>query len=239
MLALLASGLLLEVSAQTEMRSLLQKVQAAYRTPAYLSFQVRYTYANDHQPDQPVDSLSGEFDMDKGRTRFVIPGTVSLVSGEYNIQVIDEDKLIYISNSHFGNPLDPAASMDSILRHLEQVQSTLTHEGPLETLTLNFPPGQPYTRVQMTVDTPTGYIRNMIYDLYTAGFISQDQLDSPGHKGPYEAKGRVTIIFSRYETGRFGDDIFDTGRYFTRVGKTFEPTAPYKDYHVFLASSHL
>lgn len=237
-LTLLVSCLLQGASAQTGLRDLLQRVQAAYRRPAYLGFKVRYAYANDNQPDHPVDTLCGEFDMDKGRTCFVIPGTVSLVSGEYAVQVVSEDKLIYISNAHFANPVDPASSIDTIIRHLDLVQPSVTGEGPSETLTLIFPPGQPYTRMQMTVDTLTGYIQEMTYDLYTAGFVDRDQLDRPGHQGPYQAKGRVTIVFSQYKTGGFGDEVFDTGRYFTRVGSQFLPAAPYKDYHIFLASSH-
>jgi hypothetical protein len=235
-LTLLVSCLLLAVSAQSNgVKDLLQKVQTAYRRPSYLGFKVRYMYTNDNQPGRPVDTLSGSFEMDKGRTLFSIPGTVSLVTDAYAVQVLTEDKLIYISRTRTANPIDPASSLDSLMNHLDRVRATVSGE----VLTLTFPPGQPYTQVQMTIDTVTGYIRVMTYDLYTAGFVDRDQLDRPGHQGPYQPKGRVTILFTQYETGRFGDDAFDAGRYFTHVGTQFQPTAPYKDYHIFLASSHL
>ncbi len=32
----------------------------------YLSFRVKYLYANEGQPGQYIDSLTGEVDMDKG-----------------------------------------------------------------------------------------------------------------------------------------------------------------------------
>ena len=237
-LSLLSICLVSQVSAQAGLKDLLQKVQAAYHRPAHLSFRVSYAYANDNQPDHPVDTLSGVFYMDKGMSRFDIPGTTSLVTDTYAVQVITEDKLMYISKTPTASPINPAASLDTLMHHLDRVQATVSGEGRSELLTLAFPPGQPYTRVQMTIDTATGYIWKMTYDLYTAGFVASDQVDRPGHEGPYQAKGTITVLFAQYQNGGFGDEVFDAGHYFARVGNEFHCTGPYKDYHIFLASSH-
>ena len=221
-----------------ETKALLEKVQQAYRQPAYLGFHVFYQYANEAQPDHPVDTLSGEVEMDKARSRTILGETETLVTERYALQILPEDKVIYLSKPTRPTMIDPVGALDSVWTQLQSLHTEISKDGPMEKFSIFFPPGGAYTRIMMTIDTQSGYLSEITYDVYTAGFVDRDQLDRPGHAGPYQAKGQVTVRFTHYRHGTFGETAFDTGNYFTRVGDQFEPAGQYKDYHIFLASSH-
>src|SRR5687768_6392880 len=91
MLLVLTSCLLVcnqtSASDTSAVKQFMQKVQQAYRSASYLSFQVHYRYANKNQPDNYIDTMSGEVAMDKNRMRFSIEGVETVTNDKYTIQV--------------------------------------------------------------------------------------------------------------------------------------------------------
>lgn len=224
---------------QQAIRKLLVKSQQAYYHTPYLGFHVKYLYSNEGQGGKHLDSLGGEVQMDKNRCRFVIDGMETVVTNSYSIQVIHEDKTIYLSKTHQAGQMDPVSMMDSVFAHLNNVKTSLGNEGGSEVVTLQFPPGQTYSQIQIKIDRQTGYFRQMSYWLRTAGLVAADQIESPGHPAPYREQGEVDILFSHYDHGHFGEEIFRESDFFTKTGDRFEPAGRYKNYQVFLASSKL
>jgi hypothetical protein len=222
-----------------KVRAFLEKTQTAYRAAGQLAFHVKYIYANAGQADRHLDSLSGEVEIDKGRSRFVIDGTETLVTSKYAIHVVTEDKLIYLSKPTGSGMMDPAGLVDSMLAHMEGMQTRLETQRGAETLTIRFPPGKGYTMVRMTMNSRTGLLERVVCDLKTAAVVGEEMVEQPGHPGPYQPEGRVEIYFSGYTKGGFGEELFNEEKFFTRVGDRFIPAERYKDYHIFLASSHL
>ena len=216
-----------------------QKIRKAYEKAAYLSFGVRYLYANDGQPGQYIDSLSGEVEMDKGRSRIVIDGTETVLTGKYTIHVINEDKLIYLASAGHTPVQNPVGMLDSVFAHVEGVRTRLQTVDGLDVLDLDFPPGQPYTRMELSIDDKTGYFHRVAYWVNTAGLVSQDMIATPGHAGPYQSRGEIDIVFSDYRQGRFGDQVFREDNFFTKTAGRYQPSGRYKDYHIYLASSNL
>ena len=222
-----------------EMKAFVRKMKQAYDKAAYLGFRLKYRYANERQPGQYIDSLSGEVEMDKGRSRLVLAGTETVITGRYSIQIMPEDKLIYLAAAHPAVIQNPLPVLDSLFAHIEGIRSVVEHSEASDLLTLDFPPGQPYYQVRIAIDSRTGYIRRVEYALSTAGLVGQDMIDRPGHPAPYESRGRIEILFSDYEQGRFDDRIFQEENFFTRVDGRYLPAGRYKDYHIYLASSNL
>ena len=223
----------------SKIRTLMEKVQQAYHHTAYLGFRIKYLYANEGQPDKNTDSLTGEVEMDKGRCRFVIDGTETVLTDKYAIQVMNADKAIYLSAAHHAGMSNPVSMLDSVFAHIEGIHTDLQEQGQSDVLTLRFPPGGTYSLIRIQVDARTGYFQKITYFLYTAGLVGQEMIEGPGHPGPYQSKGQVNIIFSHYEQGRFDDTLFKEGNFFTKTAGRFEPAGHYKDYHIFLASSNL
>lgn len=222
-----------------EARVFLLKAQRAYHEAAYLGFNVKYVYTNAGEGSIALDSLSGSMQMDKGRCRMSMDGTETLVTGKYVVQVMEDDKTMYLSAGGKATPMDPTQLLDSAFKQLAVVQAVVTSEGRWKVLVLRFPPGRMYTYIRMVMDPGTGYFFQMSYGVRTAGLVEQDQVDRPGHPAPYRQEGHIDMFLSNYEQGRFGDGLFDEKNFFTRVSGQIEPTDRYKDYHIFLASSNL
>jgi hypothetical protein len=223
-----------------DIRALLGKVQQAYHSNSYLSFRIKYLYANEGQPGSSnMDSLAGEVEMHKNRCRFVIDGTETVLTDKYAIQVMNEDKAIYLSAIQHTGLSNPVAMLDSVFAHIQGIHIDLQHQGLSEMLTLRFPPGSAYSLIRMQVDARTGYFQKISYSLYTVGLVGEELIDRPGHPGPYQSRGQVTVVFSQYEHGRFDDSLFREENFFSKTAGRFEPARRYNDYHIFLASSNL
>ena len=238
----LLTGIFKKAGAQQDLskvRAILIKMQRAYQQASYLEFRVAYYYANQKQPGQRMDSLFGKVQMDKNRCRFAIDNTETVVTDKYTIQVMKQEKQIYLSKARHSGMMDPVGITDSILSHMEGVQADVVKQGGAEVLTLNFPPGKMYTRIMMALDSRTGFLQKVTYDLHTAPLVGQEMIDKPGHTGPYQSEGQVDVIFSGYRNGSFGDGAFDEKKFFNHVENRFEPAESYREYHIFLASSNL
>ena len=222
-----------------KLRELLQKLQRTYSQASYLQFQVEYFYANKKNPAQRMDSLFGQVQMDKARYRYIMDNAETVVTPKYTIQVMRPERSIYVSGARHSGLMDPVGVTDSILAHLEGVTVQADKQHGMETVTMDFPPGKMYTRITMLLDTRTGYLQKVTYDLHTESLVGQELIDKPGHPGPYQSEGQVVVLFNGYHSGGFGEEVFDEHKFFNRVESRFEPAESYKGYHIVLASSNL
>ena len=235
-------GLAGVVSAQQEKedaKSFLLKAQKAYQESSYLGFRIKYLYSNAGEGAKPMDSVSGEIQMDKDRCRMMLDGTETVVTGKYIIQLMEEDKSMFLSRPGRAIPMSPVQLMDTVFKQLGSIQTAVTTEGRSKVLTLHFPPGKMYTEIRMVMDPATGYFQRITYGVHAAGLVGQDQVTSPGHPALYSQEGRIDMLFSQYEKGRFSDALFDENNFFTHVSGQYQPAGRYRDYHIFLASSNL
>ena len=221
-------------------KQFMQQVQQAYRLANFLSFHVEYRYANKDQPSNYIDTMSGEVAMNNKHLRFLLEDVETVTNDRYTIQVHRNEKLIYLSTPQQSQVTDPVAALDSALRHYDGISAQVTRAGRVATLNIVFPPGQAYKHVTMAIDEHTGYLQNVVYEMYTEGLVEKDQLMDGGSGGPYQSEGRIEIVFSQYRQGQFTESLFSDTSYFTRLGEgKYQPTEKYKDYQVFLASPKL
>ena len=224
---------------EDKIRAVLEKVQQTYQHAAYLGFRLRYVYANEGAKADAVDSLNGEVEMDKNRCRFVIAGTETLMTPKYIVQVMPEEKSIYVSGARPRFSDNPVTIADSILSSLKVLRGEFRQEEGMDIITLHFPAGQTYSGMRLKVDDRTGYFSEIRYSVHTQGLVSADQIDQPGHPAVYQPEGHVDIYFSHYEQGKFGDGLFDEGNYFTKTAGRFMPSVRFSTYHIYPASSNL
>jgi hypothetical protein len=217
-----------------------QKIQQAYQQAHYLGFRIGYYYANADMPNQYLDSLSGEIQMDKGRSRFELQGTETVLTDKYSIQVNNDDRTIYLAPAHRIGVANPLGMIDSIFAHIGGIRSTVLHAGDQDILKLVFPPGQPYSQLEIRIDSHTGFFQRIIYAVNTVNVVGKELINRPDNQTPYQAEGKMEIVFSGYQQGHFDDGIFKEDNFFNRIAAgRFEPSGRYKDYHIFLASSNL
>ena len=220
-----------------QIKDVLERVQQAYKNASYLSFTIHYSYANLDNPGKLIDTMEGAVQMDGRRSHVVLAGTETLVTDRYSIQVLPQNKLLYVSSAPSVSVVDPVGSIDSVLPYLDKFRTELTKEGGNDVLTISFPEGGRFSGVCMKVDDKTGFLREMTYDLSTSGLVSWDQLKSSGKGGAYQSQGRISIQFFDYRRGRFGDSVFDIGNYLVRQNGHYVPGKSYDGYQIFWAKS--
>jgi hypothetical protein len=216
-----------------------QRVQRAYAKAGALSFKLKYLYANGGQPGNYIDSLQGEVQMNGGQSRIVVDSVETVLTDKYAIHVVKDDRLIYLTSAVRGAGENPVGMLDSAFAHIKGLSAHLYHDKGAQILILDFPPGQAYTRMEISIDDRTGFFQRIAYSIKTVGFVGRDMIESPGHPAPYESKGRVVILFSDYKKNAFDDRVFNSDNFFTRTAGRYEPAGQYKDYRIYLASSNL
>ncbi len=221
------------------LKAFTQRVQKAYAKAGALSFKLKYFYANGGQPGNYIDSLPGEVQMNAGRSRILIDSNETVLTGKYAIHVLRDDKLIYLAAAVRGAGENPVGILDSAFVHIKGLSAHLYHNDGARILILDFPPGQAYTRMEISIDDRTGFFKRIAYSINTVGFVGKDMIESPGHPAPYESKGRVVILFSDYKKGAFDDRVFREDNFFTRTAGRYEPAGQYKNFRIYLASSNL
>ncbi|WP_431212108.1 hypothetical protein ACQ86N_41180 [Puia sp. P3] len=113
-------------------------------------------------------------------------------------------------------------------------------EGEQDLMSLQFPPGKPYSRMEIRADSRTGYFKRIDYWVNTALAAGKEMVDRPGNSSPYQAQGKMEIVFSGYQNGHFDEGVFKEDKFFNKLAAgRFEPSGRYKDYHILLASSNL
>ncbi len=235
---------LMLADSSTDLKGFLTKIRQAYGNATYLQFRLTYRYANERQPDQYLDSLSGEVEMDRGRSRTVLDGMETVLNDRYIIQIMPEDKAIYLAAAHAAvnhsaTVQNPLPMLDSLFAHVEGIRTSVERREGSDILTLILPAGEPYSKMRMTIDDRTGYFREVEYSLNTASLVGEEMIDRPGHPGPYQSRGQIQIVFSDYRHGQFDDHLFSEDNFFTRVDGRYQPAGRYKNYHLYLASSNL
>lgn len=229
-----------EADSSAEFHAFVQKVQQAYQQAHYLGFTIRYYYANADRPNLFLDSLSGEIQMDKGRSRFALQGTETVLTDRYSIQINNDEKVIYLASAHHVAAANPLSMLDSVFAHVGGIKTATRHEGGQDIMTLLFPPGKPYSGMEIRIDDRSGFFQQITYSVNTANVVGKEMIDGPNNPSPYQSQGRMEIMFGDYQQGRFGDGVFNEDNFFNKVAAGhFEPSGRYRDYHIFLASSNL
>jgi hypothetical protein len=226
-------------TASSEVKTLLQKVETAYAQASFLSFDVKYSYANITEPNQPNDSVTGKIQVDKNRCHLLLEGIETLITPTHTIQVIPDEQLIYIGASNAkSNSMDPKSMVDTLFHYLKG-SITLLQSANEQTISIIFPPGAPYIKLSMTIDSRTGFLEKVRYDLRTEALVDKSLIRDASHPGPYDNEGTVLVEYSHYHQNAFGDEAFNEGNILVKNGNVYQPTGKYSHYQVFLANPNM
>lgn len=220
-------------------RDFLSNIQQAYDKASYLAFEIKYLYANRNTPGKYIDSVKGTMEMDRKRSRTVIDGLETMITEKYAIRIDSEEKLIYLGRPSSNGASDPMSMVENAIYGGKGTRAFIITTNGVKELSIKFPSGNVYTSIVMTVDETTRYLQRIKYELRTTDLVTDDMLAKPGTPGLYQEQGNVEVVFSNYREGAFTDSLFNESLYFIRQAREFIPSARYKDYRIFLASSNL
>jgi hypothetical protein len=217
----------------------LKKVQAAYKAHP-LSFDVKYTYAGDSAPDRALDSLSGRMEMAGDNYRCLIDSTETIRNSRYNITLFKEDKVMYVSKpSVVASGTDPLQVMRSAMQRSGAGECNILREGRNKIFRISFKEGSPYRKMEMTVDTTSGYITGMRYIVKTVLLMeSQDNKEAAAQQG-YDEYAVVQVSYSAYRKIPADLSRFNEHTYFRKEGSELLTTEAYNDYKLFVGTPNL
>jgi len=217
----------------------MKKIQAFYNTQD-LSFGIKYTYANEHEPGKVLDSLSGEVEMAGASYRYSLDNMETIRNERYSIILFKEDKVMYLAkpgkNESAANPME---LMKAALERTGINSCEILRNGHFKTIRILFGENTPYRKMELTIDTLSGYLLTMQYIVKTAMLMDKsDENDSTQITG-YDEYAIVSTRFEHYRKMPADRSRFDEHTFFYREGEVLKTTKAYQDYSLFVGTPNL
>lgn len=213
---------------QGDYQKILRRIQAFMMEKEAIGFNVRYYYAQETAPDATLDSLSGSYILQKGRSWCKVDEMEIISSKKYSISVFHDQKRIMVSPAL--QPMDQFLRMlDSLAAHSAEIGIKDNRPGHLE-IEANLA-GQGAESCEIEYDTKTYHLLSLRYRLPAA---LMGQLGGDG--------GRVLLtlkFFDYNEKPEVDRELFNPGKYIHRQGEEYIPDAAYSGYEVFVSSPSL
>lgn len=198
-------------------------IQRVLQDTAHVSFQTEYVITYN---DATSNTVNYQYKVSKHRMHCTASDSTEVVQNfAYNLALDHKRKRAVVSR-----PVD-------IFKYLANVNITepsfykllvtgrsLSDTGNYRKLSYHFKPASPYRSYDIIYDPVTYRIRAIQYSFNMSG----SQPPPGGSKMPFN----VTVQFSNYQTGLFGDSEFATTAYFTRKQGAYSMVAPYVNYQL-------
>lgn len=217
------------------------KIQAAYKAPAYLSFDVRYSYALEAAPMVITDSVQGSFKLAGNQYWGILDSMEFMQNDRFAISVYKEGHLMGVDSPTALYPSAiPLSLLDSLVgkKGYTIIQSV---SGPNKVLSMRFlDPNMPYKDFTVKYDSSNYWIKQIVYtirkDVYDAD--GSDELPSTNaDDGP--AYVVITADYLNYSTAVFSPTIFESERYFLASSGEYMPTTAFAGYDILVSSPGL
>jgi len=206
-----------------------------------VSFGIRITYASEKQPGAVLDSAQGGIEYAGTNYHYWLDSVETFVNKNYSVTLFKKDKVMYLSKpSSLGPMLDPVQQMRTVLQKTGYKSCTLTRQGAVKTLRLDFGPDGAYRQMEMNIDIKTGYVTSMRYLVKTAMLMGQG---APANTEQVNAEyGEYAIVqttFDHYKLLPADYTGFDESSFFYKDGQEFKTTSAYNEYKIFTGSPNL
>lgn len=218
--------------------NLLRQMETAYDTARSLSFKVAYTYTDENDPGQILDSLYGQMQISNNRYHWNISTTEVIADSQYAVMLFKDDKLMYITKPlQKEMRLDPLARLDSALFLIKGLQCSINTQKDITIVNLDFPDSSLYRKISLTIDKKTGFITKTEFIVKAEALKQYGQFDENlKHDDSY---AHIEANYSDYSTAIIDDSVFNENSYFQRNGKNFTTVSPFTDYKIFIGSPNL
>jgi len=227
------------VAAQVNLTGESVKIQLAYKNPAYLSFDVKYTYAEESAPSTVVDSSEGNFKISGTYYWGTIDSAEFMQNSSYAVMLYKPGKLISVNNPLTVYPqIANFSTLDSLLGK-SGYTSSLTTVGSDKLITLTFSdPDNPYKNFKVYYDSTSSLVSKIVYTI-RGDFLPSEENYNQSATGSTSDYVIVTALYTNYSTSAFSNTVFNTGNYFLINNGYYNPQPPYNDYEIFLGSPNL
>lgn len=209
----------------------------AYYNAKPVSFNMYYTYSNEHTPGKILDSLQGKMELAGIPYHYMMGNTETIHNAKYTVILFKEDKLMYVTRSDSAaSPADPLLPVKGSLEKTGIAHCKITRTGSNKTVQISFREGAPYRQMELTLDTISGHLLSMQYIVRTT--MLMDAQDAKPEAG-YDEYAVVRAVLSDYKPLPADNSRFDEKNFFSREGNELIVTPAYKGYKIFVGSPNL
>jgi hypothetical protein len=215
------------------------KIQAAYKAPAYLSFDVRYSHALEATPMVITDSVQGSIKLAGNQYWGILDSMEFMQNDRFAISVYKEGHLMGVDSPTALYPSAiPLTLLDSLVGKKGYTISQSV-SGPNKVLSMRFlDPNMPYKDFTVKYDSSNYWIKQIVYtirkDVYDAD--GSDELPNTDGGPAYVV---ITANYLNYSTAAFSATIFESERYFLASSGEYMPTTAFAGYDILVSSPGL
>jgi hypothetical protein len=210
-------------------------INRVYLTTPYLSFNVKYKYAYEAAPSTFIDSSIGVFKMNGYKYLGKIDSVEFMQNDSFMVSLFKEDQVMSLGLPDFTfNQSLPLARWDSLFFQNERFSFSMGVDAGLKKITVDYDADLPYKKFEMWYDSVTYRISRIKY--VVSEFASEPDFYSLKDAGDY---GIVDVSFTNYQTGVFGDEVFDASTYIFRSGTSFAVAGAYETWQLYINSPAL
>jgi len=199
------------VPAGTEIQELV-RIADVYSNMPYLSFDLRYTYADSLTWLDHTDSMSATCKISYGRS-FISNNEMEILKGsEYFVFVDKEDSLIMAARRHDPETVFQMPLLDSVFREANVLNMNVTPwDDSTWRFTVTFKPDSYYSFYELMYDPETGLIRSVNYH-------ARNQAGD--YNLPEDHVVCAYVYMSNYSTAGEDPALFNENRYFYLLNGT-------------------
>jgi hypothetical protein len=224
----------------TRLYAEVRKMQSAYQDKP-VSFDIRYTYTSEMNPEVVLDSLGGHMDISGRSYHYSISTTEMTANEQYIVTLFKEEGIMYLAKAPEVSPVDPIAQMKAAIDRVGGGNYAVTETATIKSVHVTFKPGMPYKEFRMDFDKKTNMLAEMQYVVRTE-MLMESMGSEEGKESVTAQYGEYAIVrcyFTDYQTLKLPTDIFDNSKFFYKEGSEFKAKDPYKAYQVFVGSPDL
>jgi hypothetical protein len=216
----------------------MKKMQLAYQAHP-VSFDIRYTYAGERQPDVIIDSLQGSVELAGSSSYYRLDNMETLSNSRYQVVLFKEDKVMYLTRPSVLTPADPLQQMQALLQKSGIKHCSIHINDGIKTLTVDFEEGMPCRQLVIHVDARSGYVSDMQYVVKTALMMESPGSITAAAVAEYGEYALVSTVFEHYRELPATGDRFNDHRFFYKAGEELKTTPAYAEYKIFQGSPNL
>ncbi|MFY0254915.1 hypothetical protein ACDQ55_13290 [Chitinophaga sp. 30R24] len=201
-----------------------------------LSFDLHYTFANEHQPNILLDSLNGSMQVSPGNERMELGSSLIVRNPRYTIIVFKDDKLIHLSKFRQMDTvsISPLEMMTTSIKQAGVQSCSIKQHGDTTIIRFAFPAAA-YKYLEIKMDSKSFLVYEFEY-LVKSSLLSEQ--NSPSGV-VYEPYALVKASFDHYKKGIVDPTVFDENQFFTRKADTLLPAIGYEEYEVFVGTPNI
>jgi hypothetical protein len=215
------------------------KIQAAYRGQAYLSFDVRYSYALETTPMAITDSMQGSFKLAGNQYWGVLDSMEFMQNDRFAISVYKTGHLMGVDSPMAMYPAAIQFTMLDSLLGKGGYTISQSNSGAIKSLHIRFSnPDMPYKDFTIKYDSSNYWVKQVVYTIRKDVYDGDDEaaLSNADNGSSYVV---ITADYLHYSTAAFDETVFESERYFLASGGAYMPAMAFAGYDIMVSSPSL